>query len=158
VAVTVSVYNQAAALFAQGAINAAGTFTQPETADKYKVALYTNIAAPFTAADVSLAALTGGTYTEVVNSGYTAGGLELTGVTVTQSANDATLDANDASWTATGAAIDAAFAILYRKSKTGDLIDRPLLHINFGQTETAAAGTDFKIVWSASGIFSFVVT
>lgn len=157
-AVTVSVYNQAAALFAQGGINSAGTFAQPESPDAYKVALYTNLTVPFTAADVSMAALTGGTYTEVVNTGYTAGGQVLTNVTVTQSGNDATLDADDASWQATGTAIDATYAILYRASKTGDQINRPLLHINFGQTETAAAGTDFKIVWSSSGIFSFVVT
>lgn len=155
-AVTVSVYNQAASLFAQGGINSSGTFTQPETADTYKVKLYTNATPPFTATDVNMASLTGGTYTEVVNAGYSA--LTLTGVTVTQSGNDAVIDANDASWTAQTNAIQATFAILYRGSKTGDLIDRPLLHINFGQLETAAAGTDFKIVWSASGIFSFVVT
>ena len=155
-AVTVSVYNQAAALFAQGGINSAGTFAQPESADTYKVKLYTTAPPPFTAADVNMAALTGGTYTEVSNAGYSA--LTLTGVTVAQSGNDATLDANDASWTAQTAPISATFAILYRGTKTGDLIDRPLVHINFGQVETAAAGTDFKIVWSASGIFSFVVT
>lgn len=155
-AVTVSVYNQAATLFAQGSINSAGTITQPETADTYKVKLYTDVTPPFTASDLSMAALSGGTYTEVVNPGYSP--LTLTGVTVTQSSNDAVLDANDASWTASGSDISATYAILYRGSKTGDLIDRPLLHINFGQLETAAAGTDFKIVWSVSGIFSFVVT
>ena len=157
-AVTVSVYNQAAALFAQGGINASGTFTQPETADTYKVKLYTNTTPPFTAADVNMASLSGGTYTEVSTTGTGYSTLTLTGVTVTQSSNDAILDANDASWTAGTSAIAATYAILYRGSKTGDLIDRPLLHVNFGQLETAAPGTDFKIVWSASGIFSFVVT
>lgn len=156
-AVTVSVYNQAASLFAQGAINSTGTLSQPETADTFKVALYTDASPAFSATDVNMSALTG-TYTEVSNAGYIAGGTTLTGVTVTQSSNDATLDADDASWTASGAAINATHAILYRAQKTGDTVNRPLLHINFGQTETAADGTDFKIVWSSSGIFSFVVT
>ena len=155
-AVTVSVYNQAATLFAQGAINAAGTITQPENADLYRVKLYTDSVPPFTATDTNMASLTGGTYTEVINAGYST--LTLTGVTVAQSGNDAVLDADDASWTASGGPIESTYAILFRGSKTGDLIDRPLLHINFGQLETAATGTDFKIVWSSSGIFSFVVT
>lgn len=157
-AVTVSVYNQAASLFAQGAMNSAGTFTQPETADTFKVALYTNSPATTpTLSDVNMSSLTG-TYTEVSNGGYTAGGKTLTGVTVTQSSNDATFDADDPSWTAVTNPISATYAILYRASKTGDLVNRPLLFIDFGQTETAAAATDFKIVWATSGIFSFVVT
>ena len=95
--------------------------------------------------------------TEVSNAGYTAGGVALTNVTVAQSGNDAIFDADDFSVTATGAAISAYGAILYRAAFAADNNDRPLLHFNFGGVETAADGTDFKIVWSASGIFSFIV-
>lgn len=156
-AVTVQVYNQTAPLFAQGAVNVAGTFTQPETADSLGVRLYTDATPPFNAADVSMSALTG-TYTELSHPAYTSGtGVTLTTVAVVQTANDAYLDADDLTIAAGGTALTARYAILFRRSKTGDAINRPLIHIDFGQSETAAANTDFKIVWSASGIFSFIV-
>lgn len=141
-AVTISLYNHTAKLFADGS-NAAG--------DTYKVALYT--AATFDATNTTLA---GVTKTEVAGSfGYTTGGQALSGVAVTTvTTNDAKFDANDATWSASGGAITASYAILYNDT---DANDPPIAFIDFGGSESAGDGTDFKIIWNASGIFTFTV-
>ena len=141
-AVTISIYNHTAKRFAEGS-NAVG--------DTYKVKLLT--AATFNATHTTLAA-TGGTEA-TTGTGYTAGGATLSGVTVTTTTtNDATFDANDVTWSASGGAIAAAYAILYNDTDTDD---PPVAFIDFGGTETAGDGTDFKIVWNASVIFTFTV-
>ena len=141
-AVTISLYNHTAKRFAEGS-NAVG--------DTYKVKLLT--AATFNATHTTLAA-TGGTEA-TTGTGYTAGGATLSGVTVTTTTtNDATFDANDVTWSASGGSIAAAYAILYNDTDTDD---PPVAFIDFGGTETAGDGTDFKIVWNASGIFTFTV-
>lgn len=139
---TVSVYNHTAKLFADGS-NAA--------ADTYKLMLCTS--ATFTASDTTLAGIT---KTEVANgNGYTTGGAALTNVAVTTvTTNDAKFDADDVTWTASGAALSAAKAILYNDT---DANDPPIAMIDFGGTETAGDGTDFIVAWSASGIFTFSV-
>lgn len=141
-AVTLSLYNHTAQRFASGA-NASG--------DTYKVKLLT--AATFDATHTTLAA-TGGT--EVSNAnGYTTGGATLANVAVTTvTTNDAKFDADDVTWTATGGALAAGYAILYNDT---DANDPPVAFIDFGGTESAADGTDFKIVWNASGILTFTV-
>lgn len=141
-AVTISPYNHTAKRFAEGS-NAVG--------DTYKVKLLT--AATFDATHTTLAA-TGGTEA-TTGTGYTAGGATLAGVAVTTTTtNDATFDANDVTWSASGGAIEAAYAILYNDTDTDD---PPVAFIDFGGTESAGDGTDFKIVWNASGIFTFTV-
>jgi hypothetical protein len=138
-AVTISLYNHTAARFASGA-NAVG--------DTYKVKLFT--AATFDATHTTETAAGG---TEVSNTGYTAGGATLANVSVTTVAtNDAMFDADDVSWTATGAAIEASYARIYNSADSA-----PVAFIDFGGTETAASGTDFKLIWNASGILSFTV-
>jgi hypothetical protein len=141
-AVTISLYNHTAKLFADGS-NAAG--------DTYKVALYT--AATFSASDTTLA---GVTKTEVAGAnGYTSGGQALANVAVTTvTTNDAKFDADDVTWAASGGSITASYAIIYNDT---DADDPPLAFIDFDGSESAGAGTDFKIVWSASGIFTFTV-
>jgi len=142
VAITISLYNHTAKLFADGS-NAAG--------DTYKVALYT--AATFDATNTTLA---GVSKTEVAGSfGYTTGGQALAGLAVTTvTTNDAKFDANDLTWTASGGAITASYAILYNDT---DANDPPVAFIDFGASESAGDGTDFKIIWNASGIFTFTV-
>jgi hypothetical protein len=142
VAVTISLYNHTAARFADGS-NA--------VADTYKVKLLT--AATFDATHTTLSA-TGGT--EVANAnGYTTGGATLAGVAVTTvTTNDAKFDANDVTWSASGGAITASYAILYNDTDTND---PPVAFIDFGASESAGDGTDFKIIWNASGIFTFTV-
>jgi hypothetical protein len=141
-AVTISLYNHTAQRFASGA-NAPG--------DTYKVKLLT--AATFDATHTTLAA-TGGT--EVANgNGYTTGGATLANVAVTTvTTNDARFDADDVTWTASGGAITASFAILYNDT---DADDPPVAFIDFDGTKTAGTGTDFKIIWNADGIVTFTV-
>lgn len=141
--VTVSLYNHTAARFASGA-NA--------VADTYKVKLLT--AATFDATHTTLAG-TGGT--EVANAnGYTTGGASLANVAVTTvTTNDAKFDADDVSWTASGGAITASYGILYNDTDTDD---PPVAFIDFGGSQSAGDTTQFKIVWNASGIFTFTVS
>jgi hypothetical protein len=142
-AVTVSLYNHTAARFGSGA-NAVG--------DTYKVLLCT--AATFDAANTTLASVT---KTEVTNAnGYTTGGATLANVAVTTvTTNDAKFDADDVTWSATGSGITASYAILYNDT---DADDPPVAFIDFGTSESAGAGTNFLIVWNASGIFTWTVT
>lgn len=141
-AITISLYNHTAKLFADGS-NAA--------ADTYKVKLLT--AATFDASHTTLAA-TGGTEA-TGGTGYTAGGQALANVAVTTvTTNDAKFDADDLTWTASGGSISAAYGIIYNDTDTND---PPLAFIDFDGSQSAGDGTDFKIVWNANGIFTFTV-
>jgi hypothetical protein len=141
-AVTISLYNHAARLFADGS-NA--------VTDTYKLKLYT--AATFSAADTTLAGITGTETTDT--TGYTAGGQDLANVAVTTvTTNDAKFDADDVTWTAAGGSIDAAFGVIYNDTDAGD---PPIAFIDFDGTQSAGDGTDFKVVWNANGIFTFTV-
>lgn len=138
-AVTISLYNHTAKLFADGS-NAVG--------DTYKVKLFS--AATFNATHTTETAAGG---TEISGNGYTTGGATLAGVAVTTvTTNDAMFDANDVTWSASGGSIAAAYGRVYNSTDS-----TPLAFIDFGGTETAGDGTDFKIVWNASGIFTFTV-
>lgn len=141
-AVTISLYNHTAKLFAEGS-NAA--------ADTYKVKLYS--AATFDATDTTLTDV-GGTEA-TAGTGYTAGGETLANVAVTTvTTNDAKFDADDVTWTASGGSITASYAVIYNDADTDD---PPLAFIDFDGSQSAGDGTDFKIVWNANGIFTFTV-
>jgi len=141
-AVSISLYNHTAKLFADGS-NAAG--------DTYKVKLLS--AATFDASHTTLAA-TGGTEA-TGGTGYTTGGQALANVAVTTvTTNDAKFDADDVTWTASGGSITASYAIIYNDTDTDD---PPIAFIDFDGSQSAGDGTDFKIVWNASGIFTFTV-
>ena len=141
-AVTISLYNHTAKLFAEGS-NAA--------ADTYKVKLFS--AATFNAANTTLAGITGTEAT--TGTGYTAGGQSLANVAVTTvTTNDAKFDADDLTWTASGGSITASYAVLYNDT---DADDPPLAFIDFDGSQSAGDGTDFKIAWNVNGIFTFTV-
>lgn len=141
-AVTISLYNHTAKLFADGS-NAAG--------DTYKLKLYS--AATFDATDTTLVGITGTEAT--TGTGYTAGGQTLANVAVTTvTTNDAKFDADDVTWTASGGAITAAYGVIYNDT---DVADPPLAFIDFDGTQSAGDTTDFKVVWNANGIFTFTV-
>lgn len=141
-AATISLYNHTARRFADGS-NAVG--------DTYRVQLYS--AATFNAADATLVEISG-TALATAN-GYTAPGAALAAVTVTTvTTNDAVFAADDVTWAATGGAITASFAVIYNDTDAGD---PPIAFIDFGASQSAGAGTDFKIIWDASGIFTFTV-
>ena len=142
-AVTISLYNHTAKRFADGSNG---------VSDTYKLKLLT--AATFDASHTILTA-TGGTETSAAN-GYTAGGAALSNVAVTTvTTNDAMFDADDVVWTATGGSIQASYAILYNDTDTSD---PPVAFIDFGGLQQAGAGTDFRIIWNANGIFNFTVS
>lgn len=140
--VSISLYNHTAKRFAEGS-NAVG--------DTFRVKLLT--VATFNATHTTLAA-TGGT--EVANAnGYTTGGATLANVSVTTvTTNDARFDADDVTWSASGGALTASYGILYNDTDTDD---PPVAFIDFDGSQSAGDGTDFKIVWNASGIFTFTV-
>jgi hypothetical protein len=141
-AVTISLYNHTAKLFADGS-NAVG--------DTYKVKLYAT--ATFDATNTQLSGVTGTEAT--TGTGYTAGGATLANVAVTTvTTNDAKFDADDVTWTASGGSITASYAIIYNDT---DANDPPLAFIDFDGSQSAGDGTDFKIVWNANGIFTFTV-
>ena len=141
-AITISLYNHTAKRFAEGT-NAVG--------DTYKVKLLS--AATFNATHTTLAG-TGGTEA-TTGTGYTAGGATLSNVAVTTvTTNDAKFDADDVTWTASGGAITASYGIIYNDTDTDD---PPVAFIDFDGSQSAGDGTDFKILWDASGIVTFTV-
>lgn len=116
----------------------------------HKVALFTNsIAAPDMTVDTAYAVAPWNA-NEVTGTGYTAGGVTLTGTTFVHSATGVCVfDASDSSWTtATWAA--ARGCDIYANALS------PKAHIavvNFGADFGVSAGT-FTIQWNAGGIFS----
>ena len=143
-AVTVSLYNHTARLFAEGFFTAS---------NDYKVKLYAS--ATFTASNTAMSQVTG---TETSNAyGYTTGGKALTNVAITTvTTNDAKFTADEVSWTAAGGAITASFGILY--DLTDPLALTPMAFINFDGSQSAGDGTDFMIIWNANGILTFTVS
>jgi hypothetical protein len=142
-AVTVSIYNHTARLFASGA---------NITTDTYKVMLCT--AATFDATNTTLV---GVSKTEVAaGNGYTLTGATVVSPTVTTvTTNDAMFDANDVTWTVPAAGtLTASFGILYNDT---DVNDPPIAFIDFDGAQTAVNGSIFQIIWNASGIFTFSV-
>ena len=89
-----------------------GTHTNTDT---YKIALYTAASASLSAATTVYSA-TG----EVSGTGYTAGGLTLTGFATSIDTGVAILDFADPSWTS--ATITADSALIYNSSKTNKAV------------------------------------
>lgn len=144
-AVTISLYNHTAAKFADGSF---------AVGDTYKVNLYTTLTFDATAT-TKTAAETGATQVATAN-GYTQNDKALTGLAVTTvTTNDAKLDADDVTWTASGGSITASKALIYNDTDTND---PPVAYIDFDGSQSAGSGTDFKIIWNASGIITWTVT
>ena len=141
-AVTISLFNTTTRKFMDG------TFSPSVT---YKVNLYSAFTFDATAT-TKTGAETGATQL-TTQYGYTQNSKTLTTVAAsTVTTNDAIFTADNVTWTASGGSIAAAYALVYADSLTNK---DPVALINFGGTQTAPDGTDFKIVWSANGIVSF---
>ncbi len=85
---------------------------------------------------------------EVSGTGYTAGGKDLTSLSVTQDDTDdeGVFDAADVTWS--NSTITARFAILYDDTLAGDDL---VCCIDFGSDKSSSAGP-FTIQWNVEGI------
>lgn len=101
-----------------------------DTADTYKIALYTN------AAILGASTTSYTTTNEVVGIGYTAGGVTLSGFNVTTSGTTAILDfTTDPFWE--NATITARGALIYNSSKS----NKAVYVLDFGSDITSTNGT-----------------
>lgn len=102
--------------------------------------------------DATQAALTQVNAAEVSGNGWPAGGALIANATVTVSTtDDATLDGDDISITATGGDIGPADAMVVVDATN----NRPLFYYAFGSAQTAGVGTPFNVNWNASGIVNW---
>jgi hypothetical protein len=74
----------------------------------------------------------------------------LANTTLLESGGQVTFDADNVSWMATGGPLGpAAHAVIYDDTAPDDKL---ICSINFGGSQTAGEGTEFKITFNASGI------
>lgn len=147
-AITVSLYNHTAKLFANAEVDI----------DNLKFMLLDDGAA-FDATDTSIDDVAGADTppraNEVSGSGWDAGGelLDNAAVTVTNT-NDAKLDADDIEVTATGGPIGPAeYAVVY-DATSGNV----LAFYDLDGAKEAGETTPFKVVWNANGVLTWTVT
>jgi hypothetical protein len=102
--------------------------------DTIKIALFT------ANANLNADTLAYSTTNEVTGTGYTAGGIQLTGVTVNSSGYTAYVNFNNASF---NAAVTARCALIYNASKS----NKSIAVLDFGSDKTS---TSFKITMPAN--------
>ena len=107
--------------------------------DTIKIALYTSSAT----LDASTTAYTA--TNEVSGTGYSAGGVTLTGATIGTSGTTAYVDFDDPEWTS--ASFTARGALIYNDTTAGD---NSIAVLDFGGDFTVSSGT-FRIVFPAAG-------
>lgn len=144
----------ASAVFAYAVLQLTSNSIKPST-DSYKVALYGNSGTPDRT--VTTAALTeyNGTSSQWVTAneasgtGYTAGGVAVTPISITQSTNVVTFTSSGTpQWTT--ATITAYGCLVYDTTVSNE----GFCYNYFGGVQSVTAGT-FTIVWNASGIATF---
>ena len=137
-AFSTQVYNHTARQLLDGALTPGST--------TLKVLLLEATAA-FDATHATVAAVTNSGAHEFSGNGWAPGGVELSNLTVfTVNVQDAQLACNSVSVTATGGAIAATYALVYRVVSGGD--DVPLIWIDFGGEQSAADTFNFEISFS----------
>lgn len=97
---------------------------------------------------------------EVVGTGYTAGGATLTNPTITYTAatNVLMLDADDAVWANSTITLPVnGSAVVYDSTPATDAT-RPLVCYQTTDTQVASTSGEFRVAWSASGIVQITVS
>jgi len=112
--------------------------------DTIKIALYTSSAT----LDATTTAYTASG--EVSGTGYTAGGVTLTGATIGTSGTTAYVDFDDPEWTS--ASFTTAGALIYNDTTAGD---NSIAVLSFGGDFTVTAGT-FRIVFPSAGAAAII--
>jgi hypothetical protein len=116
-----------------------------EASDTYKIALFTS------SASLGAATTAYSTSNEVVGTGYTAGGVTLTGYASGSSGTTAWIDwTTDPSWTTS--TITARGALIYNSSQS----DKAIAVIDFGADKTSTAGT-FLITFPAADASNAII-
>ncbi len=120
--------------------------------DTFKVELY-NSSHTFAQANTARANISANAL--ATNFGYTNPGQDLSTVTWVNSGGTITFDAVDTTWSASGGSIGPADdAVIYSDTSTVPATDLLAYSIDFIGSETAGDGTDFKLTWNGSGIFT----
>lgn len=114
-----------------------------EAADTYKIALFTS------AATLDKTTTAYSATNEVSGTGYSAGGVALSGYTTGLSGDTAYIDFADPSWAA--ASITARGAVIYNSSQS----NKAVAVLDFGADFTSTAGT-FTVVLPAAGATAIV--
>ena len=99
------------------------------TTDTLKIALYTN------SATLNETTTVYSTTNEITGTGYTAGGVVITGVTVNSSGYTAYVSFNNPSWTS--ASFTTRAALIYNSSKA----NRSIAVLDFGSDKTVSSNT-----------------
>jgi len=91
---------------------------------------------------------------EVSGTNYTAGGVAIASLSVTQTENVVKVDGTDSSWATS--TITARYAVIYDDTEVADADKKLVGYIDFGEDKSSEAGT-FQITWHASGILTLTV-
>lgn len=143
-AVTMNRYDQFPEFFGDGGIDLDG--------DTFKLELY-NSTHVFTAANTKRADISANALATA--NGYTNPGQNLTSVLWTNASGTITFDAADVTWTASGGDIGPADdGVVYSDTSTVPDTDLLAYSVDFDGNQTAGNGTDFKVTWNGSGIFT----
>lgn len=143
-AVTVSRYNHTFQWLTEHSLSA--------EAANFKVMLIDGTTA-FDATHTTIAAATDAAADEVSGNGWTAGGEALANLAVTVvDTNDAMVDCDDVTVTASGGSIAAPACLIYCDEGGLGTTKTPLWHYAFGETITANAGTDFEVKINVLGL------
>lgn len=140
---TLQFYNHTAHLFMSGAVSDTDTFNT----------LLLNESAVFDATDTTVSEVSSAGANEVYGGGWTQGGLELTGVSITTVVpSGAKLDADNVSQIITGLDLGPIAAYVIVDSTLSG--SAPLAYITLTSPVTVLQNTAAEITWDEAGIFT----
>lgn len=116
-------------------------------AETHKLALFTNTITPDFTADTAYG-VSPYNANEVTGTGWSSGGVAVTGTTITGGSGAMTFDASDVSVASTTIS-GARFGLVYADALAGN---NAIVGIDFGADYATVNGT-FAITWNAAGIF-----